>query len=133
MHNEQITLLFRQLAEADDILRESSIFTIHPDRVISPIISVDLGRQNDPLQQQDPYRISFMPVRMERVELGIAPEAVARLGERSDLRSKIVDAILQRGAVELQLVLFHGITCHGAIPHARQFRQGVEPSLPDGS
>lgn len=131
MHNEQITLLFRQLAEADDILRQSRIFEVEPNRVPLPLITVDLYGTDDSLQQVYSKRVSFMPVRMERVELDITPEAVAQLSERPDLKAEIVHALAQRIGAEMDLALLYGIVCYTGIPHARQIRQGVESSLPD--
>lgn len=130
MHDEQITALFRQLRDADDVLRESPIFQDQSERRPFPLIPVELQRVPLSRYEQFPERISYMPVVMERVELDVDDETIARIRQHPEAMTKILNAFTQRIDAELHLAFRYGIICYGGIPHARQFAEAVHPSPP---
>jgi hypothetical protein len=129
MYNEQIARLFADLAQADHILSESLVLMKQQERSAFPLIAVDLEGVTLATEGGNPDRITFMPVRMERVELDVPAETVERIRQRPDLFSELADAIAQRAAAETRLAFFYGITLHGGIPHARQFNERILPPL----
>ena len=133
MNDQKIALLLRQITDCDQTLCESPIFTDESERSPFPLVAVDLERVPLPVGVPERRRVSYMPVLMERVELDVALETIRRARQSTEARMQLINAHLRRSAAELELLLDYGIVCYSGIPHARQFAERINPSLPDPS
>lgn len=131
MDKKQITSLLSQVANADQILSDPSVFFLERKGTPLPRITVDANDIRLSLQDQDAYTIGSFPILMKGVESNVNRETVPSLREVAELRARLAEALCQRHAAELDLLVNYGILCRYTVPYSGLFQKRVHPSLPD--
>lgn len=119
MDNQEITSLLSKIANADQILSDPGILSSELQSVVLPQVSVLSESIGLSLENRDAYTINTFPILVKSVESSIDRQAFADLSKMAQLQARIVQALCERHAAELQLFIRYGVLCRYAVRDAR--------------
>ena len=131
MDDQEITTLLSQVANADQILSDPSIFFLEQEGTPLPRITVEPKDIGLSLEDKYSYTIGSLPLLVQSVESRIHRKAVPSVGEVAKLRARLVEALCERHAAELNLLISYGILCRHTVPRSGLNQKGVHAGLPD--
>lgn len=129
--DQHMAAILRQLAEAEDVLRQALVLCVEASRRALPVITIDAQAIPLTAEQDNPSAIDCMLGDVERIQLREVLKAVADRAIPPELLTQARDAFGRAIALRLMAALLYGVPDDYGIPSARLLADRIETRLPD--